>query len=224
MTVRRLTVNLWWKLASVVIATILWFLIVGDPEMTMTITVPVEYRKALSDLEISSEVPQRVQLEIRGPSGKLSALQPNRVPVVLDLGSVHEPGERTFTITPDNVQLPRGVALAHAIPSQLRLNLERRIGREVPVQVRFAGPPMDGYRISSVGVFPDHVKVVGPESHVSHIEYVETDPVKLGDVVGITSARALCYVADPLVTLEDAKPVTVRVDVEKVAETKTPAN
>jgi YbbR domain-containing protein len=222
MTFRRLTANLWWKLASVVIATILWFLIVGDPEMTMTITVPVEYRKARPDLEISSDVPQRVQLEIRGPSGKLSGLQPNHAPVVLDLGPVHEPGEHTFTITADNVQLPRGIVLSRAIPSQLRLNLERKITREVPVQVRFAGPPIEGYRISSVGVFPDHVTVVGPESHVSRVAFVETDPVKLGDAVGVTSARALCYIADPLVSLGDTKPVTVRVDVEKVVATASP--
>lgn len=216
MKLRRFTVHLWWKLASLGIAGILWFLLVGDPEMTMTITVPVEYRKARPDLEISSEVPQRVQLEIRGPSGKLSVLQPNRTPVILDLDPVHEPGERTFTITPDNVTLPRGVVLARAIPSQVRLNLERRIGREVPVQVRFAGPPAAGYRIGSVSVVPDHVIVVGPESHVSRVEFVETDPVKLGEAVGVTSARALCYVSDPLVGLEDPKPVTVRVDVEKV--------
>jgi hypothetical protein len=65
-------------------------------------------------------------------------------------------------------------------------------------------------------VVPDHVIVVGPESHVSRVEFVETDPVKLGEAVGVTSARALCYVSDPLVGLEDPKPVTVRVDVEKV--------
>lgn len=222
--IARMSANIVWKLLSLVIATALWFLIVGDPEVTTTITAPLEYRKAGADLEISSDVPQRVQLEIRGPSGKLSALNASRVPVVLDLSPVHEPGERTFTIDQQDVQLPSGVVLTRAVPSQVRLTLERRIGRDVPVRVRFAGPPPDGYRIGSVLSSPDHVLVVGPESHVSRVAFVETDPVKVTDVSGVTAARVHCYVADPLVSLDNPEPVTVRVDLEKAPPVRTPEN
>ncbi len=218
----RVTSNLWWKLGSLLAAVILWFVIVGDPELTTTISVPVEYRKAKSELEIASEVPQRVQLEISGPSGRLSAITPNRTPVVLDLSSVHEAGERTFTIDAGNVQLPNGVVLQRAIPSQLRLNLERRTAREVPVQIRYAGPPPAGYRVATAQAFPDRLLVVGPESHVARVAFVETDPVKLADALGVTSSLVHCFVADPLVSLNDPQPVTVRVEVEKVPAPPAP--
>lgn len=216
MNLRRLTTNIWWKLASLAIATGLWFTLIGEPEITTTIDVPVQYKKTPPGIEISSEAPHTVQLEIRGPSSKLGAITPNRTPIILDLSGELEPGQKTFTIVQQNVQLPAGVVLARAIPSQLRLNLERRIGREVPVQVRFAGPPPIGYRIVSVAVFPDRVLITGPESHAQRVQYVETDPIQLSSVSGVASFRVHVYIPDSQVSLDEPAPVSVRVDVEKI--------
>jgi YbbR domain-containing protein len=106
--------------------------------------------------------------------------------------------------------------LARAIPSQLRLTLERRIAREVPVQVRFAGPPPIGFRIASVGTFPDRVLIAGPESHAQRVQYVETDPIQLSGVSGVASFHVQVYVPDPQVSLDEPGPVSVRVEVEKI--------
>ncbi len=216
--IRRITANFGWKLLSLAIAITLWFMIVGDPELTTTITVPVQYRRTSTDLEISSDVPHTVQLEIRGPSSKIASVLPSNTPVVLDLSNEQGAGERTFTITDDNVQLPPGVSLSRAIPAQLRLQLERRVAHSVPVQARFSSPPPQGYQIASVTSKPDHVVIRGPKSHTERIEFVETDPVDLSTVVSSAEFRVQTFVADPQVSLVQPAPVTVRVTVVKIAE------
>lgn len=218
LAIKRLTVNFWWKLTSLAIAIVLWYALIDEPELTTTISVPVQYNKTQTDMEISSEVPHSVLLEVRGPASRLGAIPASAPAVVLDLSGQREPAEKTFTIVQRDVKLPGGVMLVRAIPSQLRLKLERRIGREVPVQVRFSGPPPIGYRIASVAADPERLLITGPESHAQRVQFVETDPILLSDVVGEASFQVQVYVPDSQVSLDEPAPVTVRVTVEKIPE------
>src|ERR1700682_2453331 len=93
------TNNFGWKLLSLAIAIILWYTVVGEPELATSLTVPVQYKNNPRDLEISSEVPDRVRLEVRGPSQKLNPSSLSGSAVILDLSTFHQPGEQTFTIS-----------------------------------------------------------------------------------------------------------------------------
>jgi YbbR domain-containing protein len=206
--------NLGWKLLSLGVAIVLWFGLVGEQELTTSTSVPIVFRNIPKDLEISSEVPDRVHLEIQGPVGKISHLS-NPV-VILDVSDVNHPGDRTFTIRQGNATLPAGVTLARAIPSQLRLRFERRVSREVPVQVRFGSPTPSGYRIVRQEVHPSTMKIIGPESHAAQVEFVETDPIDVSQLVSEAEFRVRTYVRDPLVRLDDSSQVTVKVALEKI--------
>ena len=102
--------NLGWKFLSLVIAIALWFGLVGEQELTTSTSVPIIFRSIPKDLEISSDVPDRIHLEIQGPVGKISHL--SNPAVMLDLSDVDKPGDRTFTIRQGNISLPSGVSSA----------------------------------------------------------------------------------------------------------------
>jgi YbbR domain-containing protein len=204
------------KLLSLAIAVILWIVIVGDPEMMTSVSAPIQYTNLPRDLEIASEIPESVHLEIRGPASKLASVLEERTAVVLDLASQAHPGERTFTIRQLDVNLPAGVSLARVVPAQLRLRFERREERDVPVQVRFAGPPPAGYRVSRTEVSPERRTITGPESRVNRIEFVETDQIDLSSVVSEEEFHVYCNTADPLVTFDDTRMVSVKVWMEKI--------
>ena len=70
---RRFFRNSLWKIVSLAAALGLWVVLVGDPEVMTSISAPIHYKNLPRDLDIASEVPERVQIEIRGPSAKRSA-------------------------------------------------------------------------------------------------------------------------------------------------------
>ncbi len=209
--IRKLTHNLVWKLLSLLVAILLWLALVGDPELTTTLSVPLEFRNLPRELEISSEVPERLRLEVRGPSGKLSAAMTAGTAAIIDLKPVDQAGERTFSIQPANVSLPTGVALYRAIPSQVRLTLERRLTRLLPVHVRYSSQPPQGYAIERQEVRPDHLMVIGPEARVLRIDAVETDPIDLASITLEGSFRVHTYVSDPQVRFGASNVVAVKV-------------
>jgi YbbR domain-containing protein len=208
--------NVGLKLLSLGVAVILWCVIVGDPEMMTSVSAPIQYKNLPKDLEIGSEVPESVHLEIRGPASKLASVLEERTAVVLDLASQPRPGERTFTIRQLDVSLPSGVSLARVVPAQIRLRFERREERGVPVQIRFAGPPPAGYRVTRTEVSPEQRTVTGPESRVNRIEFVETDQIDLSSVVSEAEFHVYCNTSDPLVTFDDTRMVSVKVWMEKI--------
>ncbi|MCX6636212.1 MAG: CdaR family protein [Acidobacteria bacterium] len=212
----RLTRNLGWKFLSLALAILLWYAIVGEPELATSVSAPIEYKNLPADLEMSSDVLDRVHLEVRGPSSQLHTTDLGNMSVVLDLESVHRPGERTFTIQQWNVNLPSGVILSRAVPAQVRVRFENRVSRKVPVRVRYSAQPPAGYRIAGQQVEPSTVRVIGPESRVNHIEAVQTDPIDLSNVVGESSFEVHTYVADSQVRLDSSPVVRVKVLLEKI--------
>jgi len=110
-----LTRNLGWKLASLLIAFALWIVIAREPELATSLSIPIEFNNIPDDLDIGSNVPDRIHVEVRGPSGRLSRDNLSDLAVVLDLSGAHV-GERTYTIHPSNTNLPVGVEFYRAGP------------------------------------------------------------------------------------------------------------
>ena len=208
------TSNLGWKMLSLMGAVVLWISVASEPELATVHAVPVEYKSVPDDLEISSDFVETVFLEMRGPEGRLRDMREARSAVVLDLSRVHQPGERTFTIDESNVSLPRGIQLVRAIPAQLRFRFERRVVRQVPVEVRLSAPH-EGYTVESWQADPPAVTVTGPESGVEKTASVITDPIDISGVVGSQQFRVNTYLSEPRVRFQSSSQVAVRVLVKK---------
>ncbi len=215
---RRLMHNMGWKLLALGIAIALWAAFVGSPELMTSVSAPVQYKNMPAEFEMSSEVPGRIYLEVRGPAARLDSFDGSRSAVLLDLSSVHQPGEYTFTVDRKNVQdLPIGVKLLRAVPGQVQLRFEHRMSADVPVRIRFSTPPPEGYRIAGESVSPKQLKIIGPESRVRQVSYVETDPIDLSHVIGKTQFRVHTFVPDPQVRLVSLPEVEVEINLEKTA-------
>lgn len=213
---RLLFHNLGWKLLSLLIAAVLWFVNAREPELATSLNVPIELKNIPDDLDISSEMPDRVRIEVRGPSSRLTRDNVAESAVVLDLATVNNPGERTFTFQDRNVKLPRGVQFYKAVPSQITIHFEHLIFKTIPIRARFASAPPDGYVVAASSFEPQTVRIVGPESHVQTIEFITTDPIDLSTIRSKSEMRIHLNVGDPQVRLDDpATQVHYRVEVVK---------
>lgn len=210
-----ITRNLGWKLLAVLIATLLWMLAAREPEVATSVSAPIDFKNIPDDLDIGGNLPDRVRLEVRGPSGRLSRDSLADAAVVLDLSDAH-PGERTYNIRSQNVNLPFGVHFDRAIPSQVTLHFDQLAARNVPVEPMYANIP-EGYRVASGIIDPPQVRIHGPERRVNRIRQVATDPVDLSGVVSKKEFHTRINIGDPQVRLESGSDIKLTVTLEKIA-------
>jgi len=199
---------------------VIWMVVASEPELSTFATVRLELKNLPDDLEVSSEPVSAVSLELRGPSGELRSgsgpyglggVQPE---VILDMSGI-QPGQRTFPIGNGNVRLARGVHLVRAIPSEVRLNFEKRATRIVRVRPRFRGEGSNGYTVAEATVMPDQMEISGPASHVARISEAVTDEVDVSNLVGPAQFHVNAFVEDPFVQLEGSPTVKVSVVMKK---------
>jgi YbbR-like protein len=212
---RRLTHNFFWKLASLAVAILLWFAVVGEPELVAIQPVPLLYRNLPGDLLLLSDAPDQVHAELRGSSGRLTRATLSDVVAAVDLGAVTSPGTQTFTLAESDFSLPQGVTFLRAVPSQVTLRFDRMSNRDVPVQIQLTGMLPPGYHLAAKTVEPETLNVSGPESRVSGIQFAQTDPVDLSGVTGNTEVKVNAFLTDPRAQFTSAPLVTVRLTVEK---------
>ena len=213
---RWLTEHFGWKILSIGIALTLWMVIVGEPEQSMAIWVPVEYKNIPSDLEISSEMPDKLRLEVRGPARRLTPTTGTNLAVLIDLGGAAVAGERTFTVTSLNLDLPTGVQMLRAVPSQIRVKFERRLAKDVPVKIRILRMPKEGFRLKRHDLYPQSLRIIGPESRVNLVMFAETDPIDIYDVTGFAEFQVQAYLGESQVRLDGSGAVNVQVEVERI--------
>ena len=202
--IELVTRNIWWKLFALLIAVLLWVAVANEPEVSAFVSVPVEFKDLPESLEISSDVLEKVEMEMSGPSGELRTFSGNRTAVVLDLSDA-EPGERTYSIHESDLHLPRGLRLIRSMPSQVHFAFELRRQRTVPVEVRFAGVP------PRFEVTPRAVTIEGPESRVRRIASVVTDRIDLSKIAGTTVFHVNTFTDDAHVRITSNSEVTVKV-------------
>jgi YbbR domain-containing protein len=214
-TLGLVTHNFWWKLLAVAIALATWVAVANEPELATFRTVPVAYRNLPDDVEISSTPTETVSLELRGPANELRALSEGRsTSVILDMSGV-APGQRTFAIGDANINLPRSVEIVRSIPSEVRFDFERHLVRNIPVQVRFAGPADPAFVPGKYSVSPDRVTIAGPASHVKAVQSAVTDMVNLPSAPETVRQRVNAFISDPFVRFIGSPQVEVAVTVKK---------
>jgi diadenylate cyclase len=198
------------KIASLLIAFMMWFAVGRDPIAEVAVSVPIEFHHVPENLEISSESLPQAQIRVRGPAHRIRDLAQAQVHAVIDLAGV-TPGERTFDLTAHHISLPRNVEVVQVVPTQFRLTFDKRVTRELEVHPRVLGTFPPGFHLQSAVPDPATVTVVGPEKRVKALDVALTDPVDASGVIGRATFTTNVYVSDPMirVTRNDSVHVTV---------------
>ncbi|HEV3109706.1 MAG TPA: CdaR family protein [Candidatus Binataceae bacterium] len=164
------------RILAVLIAIGLWFFVnAGQREAQSNFLVPVDYRGAPTGLIIVNRRPDFVNLSISGPRTLLSLLDPGRLTVHLDLRGL-TPGQADYKITPDMFRIPRQTTIDRIVPSQITLDVDQIMTREVPVRLSVKGQAASGLAIGSIDLKPSVVTVTGPSHALRNVEAIDTMP------------------------------------------------
>ncbi len=203
---RRARRNFGLKILSLLIAIGLWsFVNAGQRSAIESMQVPVSYRGLARGLVIVNRPVDFVKIQVMGPRTLLSLLDPERLTVKLDLASIG-PGQASFKITPAMFDVPRQTTVTSVSPSDVMLDVDRIVRRDVPVRLTLEGTVAKGYAVQAMEVQPHTVRVIGPSRYVDALEAIRSDPIDVtGAVADVDRVVGLVSPTDPGVILSMVK-------------------
>ena len=124
-----------------------------------------------------------MKIQVNGPRTLLSLLNPERLTVRLDLAGIGS-GQASYKINPTMFNVPRGTTVTNVSPSEVILDVDRVVQREIPVRVDIDGKPATGYNLAGVEAKPATVMAIGPSRDVNTVAQITTEPM---DISGANS-------------------------------------
>lgn len=214
------TENVPYKALSVLIALALWF-IVRDERIEDTLRIPVDVQTS-PDLVMSNESLQDLSVRVTGTRAALDRLHRGEQVHSVRLKNT-EPGLVTVRVRPEDLVMPAGVEVVTVTPASTSVRLEARAARKVPVRPRVVLDAGGEWQVKKVTVTPERVRIAGPQSVIAGLEEVWTEAIAISPKSGdsFTGSHAISLPHRQL-RLEEASPVTVRIDLEERTRTAGP--
>ncbi len=207
--------NLGLKVLSLVIATLLWFVVAGEQVVERRIRAPLELQNVPEGLEIVGDAPSAVDVRVRGASSALARLAAGDVVAVLDL-STAKPGRRIFPLSAEQVRAPSGVEVTHVAPSTATFVFEQSMTRVIPVAPSVEGDPAPGFVVERVIVDPPEIEVIGPQSALRGTLQAVTEPVSIQGATDTVRETVTIGMPNNALKLQNPRPARLTVEIAPV--------
>ena len=201
------------KTLSLAIAFALWVTITGEDTAVKDFDIPLEIQ--LRDEHIlASSPPTEVTVRLEGPRTVVRKLDPVELALRLPLQDAPR-GERDVQLSINDLSgLPRSVHVASFEPDRVRLVIDRRMRRELPVVADLLGDPPEGYSVYRTRVRPGRIRVEGPEAAVRSLTQLRTDALSLEARTRTFTERVGAVPESSDVRIVDPQPLEVRVVID----------
>jgi YbbR domain-containing protein len=207
-----ITSNFHLKLTSVLLASLLWVALNGEPQSVLLFKVPLEYRNYPKGIEVMGDTVNSVDVRVTASSGIVKRIDSGDITAFIDL-SDWSLGERTYPLSSRNVTVPYGVKIVRITPNQIKLNFQRIRNKTVEIRPKVVGEGLKGYRVAAVNCIPAVVRIFGPENRLRSISYLFTEPVDITGRAGHYQVRVHLSPDEPLVQLAEDPEITVDVSI-----------
>ena len=178
--------NLGLKLASIILAIILWLIASSRGQSEMFIDVPLEFMNLPSGLEMIDSSNKTISLNIKGPEKYINNTKPSDIRALIDLSKAKK-GVSTYYIEKDNIQLPRSITLLNINPSSVTITTEETVTKTVRVIPIITGKPERGYKLQTTAVVPKNIQIQGIQSEIEKIRNIKTESI---DITGVKETFA----------------------------------
>ncbi len=166
------------KFVALVLALTVFILVHSDERAVAGATVKVNYLLP-PDRVMVSEPLKEVSITVEGSRRRLKRFHEHKLDEIeLDLRNMSEGGE-VFIESNMITGLPDGIDLISITPPSVKVELDRRQMKEIPVVVESIGTPGRGYAVKSVTTSPTRVRVSGGSAKVASLESLSTSQVRL---------------------------------------------
>ena len=206
--------NWFLKVVSLLLATLLWAAVSNQASSEIGLDVPLEYRNIPTQLEITGDMTNTIQIRLRGSSNVIKGITAKDVSTTIDLSNMRT-GEKIVALSPQNVQAPFGAEVIRVNPSSVRFTLERTVTKTVDIVPTLAGQPVNGFETGQVSVSPNTIEVEGPESRVDALSSIATTPIRLDRKQSSIEQTVDLDVPDPQIRLLHPSAVNVKIEIRR---------
>ncbi len=213
--------NLIEKIGSLIIAIVLVLYVQSQlhPMVERAYEVPIELLNAPAGYEVRLEGSPRVRVTLRGVKEVVEATSADRIRAAVDL-RMAKPGENWLPIT---LQYPpgwNGELSLQAERQRVRVMIEPRLTRQLPVRVRLTGTPEVREVLAEAFTEPGSIRVSGTVSEVRRIQQVLV-PFDLtglqGDIEVDITPMALDSAGNPVLSVQ-LNPASVRLKLRLIPQ------
>jgi YbbR domain-containing protein len=180
---KTLTRNLGAKIVSLIFAFFLWLYVTAQQGENQSFRVPLSISGIPDSLTIIHDVPEFVEVTIRGSRSNLMKLRLfGRLEATVDMSKA-EKGHNTVPLSAAVINLPEQIDPREVTvdnPKTLVLNFEEVITKSVPVRIAYKGEIPDDVIINGTPVIiPSRVKITGASSIIEGIEVISTSEIAI---------------------------------------------
>ncbi|MDH3393166.1 MAG: CdaR family protein [Desulfobulbaceae bacterium] len=169
------------KLLSLFFAIFLWYFVVGEDKVDMTVHIPVEIVNLPRDLVISNQFKKQLEVTVAGPRGLIRGIANQHVSRAVDLSKA-TPGSMLVRNDEDAISFPRGIRVLRVQPPYINLLLDRLIQRELPIKAQLTGKPDNGFEIESIIFEPPVLSLTGPQAVLGNETQLKTASIDVRDL------------------------------------------
>ncbi len=209
--------DLLFKLFSVCLGSLLWYLVVGADKVDMNLKVPIEILNLPENLVIASLSKDELDVTVRGSRSIINSVRSRNMSRSVDLSKA-EAGTTVIKNDNESLPMPQGITVLRLQPSNITISIDRLIQKQIPIHAVTEGEVSAGYKLLQITLKPNSLSVSGPESvlntalalktyviNLDDLDQSTTLPVHLnlstefGDLIGETTVTATIKVKEKMV-------------------------
>ncbi|NLN64929.1 MAG: hypothetical protein GX144_05905 [Clostridiaceae bacterium] len=166
------------RIISVLIAILLWFIVLDhqNPITERTVSIPLRTNKEVLKNNnislVSSNVPNTVDVVIRGRQQRLDRVSSNDFLAFLDFSPIEDVNDTELGISLPEYIGEQDIVVLDVNPKVVKVNLENIVRREFPIDIKWVGEFPNGYEAVNVKTNPNTIILEELESLVNSISSV----------------------------------------------------
>lgn len=206
--------NFGYKILAFLIAVIIWGAVISGRPGERVIDVSVHVITPSSDLIIEGYAPETVAVKITGKRHDLLLINPGDFRANVETGELAT-GEHFISLTASNIEYTGDLDVKPQEilgGGEIRVNIEKRVLKSVPIVVSYDGRPRDGFFLGLPEVTPTKTTIYGPESVLKKVDSLRIEIPVSGRDTSVSANRELTPPL-PGITILGENEVKVEIDV-----------
>jgi YbbR domain-containing protein len=202
------------KALSLLFAILMWYFVVGEDKVDMTVYVPIEITNLPQNLIIANQYKKQLEVAVSGPRGLVRTITNQRITRSIDLSDA-KPGTQIVQNKSDNIKFPRGITIQRIQPANITLTIDRLLERELPINPVVTGEPAVGFRVVAITAKPQSISLKAPAEALKVTDFLSTKPIDLTGSTTNISKQVDLDVIPEMEELVGESVVTVNVTIKE---------